>query len=201
MLSCSTSTTARSLTSLRPIAALVVPPLYADWVKYSLLIASNFQGLGVPPQYLNNTVGIVKAYTTRGARIYLFIYFRNCSNLVGEGPFLSEDFGEDGKKLQKFGMRANATLFSAHVRFWSWDYHWPREAVWMDWHSSIALQLHGINLLLWLGSIDSLFRLTAIVSSICRNWMFLTLLMKLKLSLNMPWMESHFQPILGLWTN
>jgi len=50
-------------------------------------------GLGIPPQLLTNTVGIVKAYTTR----------------VGEGPFLSEDLGQNGIDLQNLGFEVGTT--------------------------------------------------------------------------------------------
>jgi len=50
-------------------------------------------GLGIPPKYLTNIVGIVKAYTTR----------------VGEGPFLSEDTGKVGLALQTIGREVGTT--------------------------------------------------------------------------------------------
>jgi len=50
-------------------------------------------GLGIPPHLLKNSVAIVKAYTTR----------------VGEGPFLSEDLGADGEKLQQIGREFGVT--------------------------------------------------------------------------------------------
>jgi len=59
-------------------------------------------GLGIPPKYLSNTVGIVKAYTTR----------------VGEGPFLSEELGPDGKKLQTVGREVGTT--TGRVRRCGW---------------------------------------------------------------------------------
>jgi len=40
-------------------------------------------GLGMPPRYLETTIGIVKAYTTR----------------VGEGPFPTEQLNEIGQSM------------------------------------------------------------------------------------------------------
>jgi len=59
-------------------------------------------GLGIPAHYLSNTVGIVKAYTTR----------------VGEGPFLSEDLTENGKNLQKLGFEFGTT--TGRIRRCGW---------------------------------------------------------------------------------
>ncbi len=50
-------------------------------------------GLGLPMTKVDNIVGILKAYTTR----------------VGEGPFPTELFDEDGKKLQDIGKEYGAT--------------------------------------------------------------------------------------------
>jgi len=51
-------------------------------------------GLGIPPRGVgDNVIGIVKAYTTR----------------VGEGPFLSEELGEEGLKLQTIGHEVGTT--------------------------------------------------------------------------------------------
>jgi len=50
-------------------------------------------GLGLPMTKMNNIIGIFKAYTTR----------------VGEGPFPTELFDDDGKKLQDIGKEYGAT--------------------------------------------------------------------------------------------
>jgi adenylosuccinate synthase len=50
-------------------------------------------GAGVPPHSIDDVIGIVKAYTTR----------------VGEGPFPTELFDEDGKQLAKVGNEFGAT--------------------------------------------------------------------------------------------
>ncbi|ODQ79125.1 hypothetical protein BABINDRAFT_37920 [Babjeviella inositovora NRRL Y-12698] len=50
-------------------------------------------GLGIPPKYINNVYGVVKAYTTR----------------VGEGPFPTEQLNQDGEKLQTIGAEYGVT--------------------------------------------------------------------------------------------
>lgn len=50
-------------------------------------------GSGVPPNRIENVVGVCKAYTTR----------------VGEGPFPTEDFNEDGKRMGEIGHEFGAT--------------------------------------------------------------------------------------------
>ncbi len=50
-------------------------------------------GAGVPPHSIDDVIGIVKAYTTR----------------VGEGPFPTELFDDDGAKLAKVGNEFGAT--------------------------------------------------------------------------------------------
>jgi len=50
-------------------------------------------GAGIPPHSIDEVIGIVKAYTTR----------------VGEGPFPTELFDEDGKQLAKVGNEFGAT--------------------------------------------------------------------------------------------
>jgi adenylosuccinate synthase len=50
-------------------------------------------GAGVPPHSIDDVIGIVKAYTTR----------------VGEGPFPTELFDDDGKQLAKVGNEFGAT--------------------------------------------------------------------------------------------
>ena len=50
-------------------------------------------GAGVPPHAIDDVIGIVKAYTTR----------------VGEGPFPTELFDDDGKEIAKVGNEFGAT--------------------------------------------------------------------------------------------
>lgn len=50
-------------------------------------------GAGIPPHSIDDVIGIVKAYTTR----------------VGEGPFPTELFDDDGKELAKVGNEFGAT--------------------------------------------------------------------------------------------
>lgn len=50
-------------------------------------------GLGLAPKYLGQITGIIKAYTTR----------------VGNGPFPSEDLGEDGDKMCEIGKEFGTT--------------------------------------------------------------------------------------------
>lgn len=50
-------------------------------------------GLGIPPRYINNVYGVVKAYTTR----------------VGEGPFPTEQLNQDGETLQTVGAEFGVT--------------------------------------------------------------------------------------------
>ena len=61
-------------------------------------------GLGIGPKYINKIIGITKAYTTR----------------VGEGPFLTELFDEDGSLLAKKGNEFGATTGR------------PRRCGWLD---------------------------------------------------------------------
>ena len=59
-------------------------------------------GLGLPLTKVNRIVGIFKAYTTR----------------VGKGPFPTELFNDDGKKLQKLGHEYGATTGRARRCGW-----------------------------------------------------------------------------------
>ena len=61
-------------------------------------------GLGIGPKHINKIIGISKAYTTR----------------VGEGPFLTELFDEDGSLLAKKGNEFGATTGR------------PRRCGWLD---------------------------------------------------------------------
>ena len=61
-------------------------------------------GLGIGPKYINKIIGITKAYTTR----------------VGEGPFITELFDNDGEMLAKNGHEFGATTGR------------PRRCGWLD---------------------------------------------------------------------
>jgi adenylosuccinate synthase len=61
-------------------------------------------GLGVGPRYIDEIIGITKAYTTR----------------VGEGPFITELFDDDGEMLAKNGHEFGATTGR------------PRRCGWLD---------------------------------------------------------------------
>ena len=50
-------------------------------------------GAGVGPTMIDESVGVIKAYVTR----------------VGNGPFVTEDFGDEGKKLAEIGAEFGAT--------------------------------------------------------------------------------------------
>jgi len=50
-------------------------------------------GLGIPPRYIENIYGVVKAYTTR----------------VGEGPFPTEQLNPEGEALQQIGAEFGVT--------------------------------------------------------------------------------------------
>ena len=66
--------------------------------------AGAFTGTGLAPSDLTRTIAVVKAYTTR----------------VGEGPFPTEDFGDDGEKLRQNGGEFGATTGR------------PRRCGWLD---------------------------------------------------------------------
>ncbi|MCF6341113.1 MAG: adenylosuccinate synthase [Sulfurimonas sp.] len=59
-------------------------------------------GLGINPKNIGKVIGIVKAYCTR----------------VGNGPFPSEDFGEDGKRLGEQGHEFGTTTGRARRCGW-----------------------------------------------------------------------------------
>jgi adenylosuccinate synthase len=61
-------------------------------------------GTGIPPTAINNVIGIFKAYTTR----------------VGEGPFPTELFDENGKRIAQIGNEFGATTGR------------PRRCGWLD---------------------------------------------------------------------
>jgi len=59
-------------------------------------------GLGIPPSAIGQTIGIVKAYTTR----------------VGEGPFPTEELGEIGEEIRKIGCEFGTTTGRARRCGW-----------------------------------------------------------------------------------
>ena len=70
----------------------------------STTIGGVSSGLGIGPKYINNIIGIVKAYATR----------------VGEGPFMTELFDKDGEEIAKRGNEFGATTGR------------PRRCGWLD---------------------------------------------------------------------
>lgn len=79
-------------------------------------------GLAIPPSKVESVIGVVKAYTTR----------------VGEGPFLAEEHGEYGKKMQEIGSEFGATTGR------------PRRCGWLDLsvvnYANMVNGLSSINL-------------------------------------------------------
>ena len=59
-------------------------------------------GLGVPPKYIGDVIGVVKAYTTR----------------VGDGPFPTEQLNEIGDFFQKTGHEFGVTTGRARRCGW-----------------------------------------------------------------------------------
>jgi len=75
-------------------------------------------GLGIAPQRIGNVIGIAKAYCTR----------------VGNGPFPSEDLGEDGKYLREKGYEFGTTTGR------------PRRCGWFDAVAmKHAVRLNGVS--------------------------------------------------------
>ncbi len=70
----------------------------------STTIGGVSSGLGIGPKYINNVIGIVKAYATR----------------VGEGPFMTELFDKNGEEIAKRGNEFGATTGR------------PRRCGWLD---------------------------------------------------------------------
>jgi adenylosuccinate synthase len=68
----------------------------------STIAAGACIGLGLSPKQIGKVTGIVKAYCTR----------------VGNGPFVSEDFGEDGKRLGEKGHEFGTTTGRARRCGW-----------------------------------------------------------------------------------
>ena len=77
-------------------------------------------GLGIGPKQINKILGITKAYTTR----------------VGEGPFPTELFDEDGATLAKIGHEFGATTGR------------PRRCGWLD--------LHALKKIIFINSVTEL---------------------------------------------
>jgi adenylosuccinate synthase len=81
-----------------------------DFGTYPFVTSSNpsiggaFTGLGIPPSVIKRNIAIVKAYTTR----------------VGEGPFLTEDFGPEGIAMRERGGEFGTTTGR------------PRRCGWLD---------------------------------------------------------------------
>ena len=81
-----------------------------DHGTYPYVTSSNttaggvFTGLGIGPKYIDKIIGISKAYTTR----------------VGEGPFLTELFDQDGEHIARKGNEFGATTGR------------PRRCGWLD---------------------------------------------------------------------
>jgi adenylosuccinate synthase len=84
--------------------------LDVDFGTYPFVTSSNTTsggactGTGVSPRHIDHVMGIVKAYTTR----------------VGEGPFMTELFDEDGAELARVGHEFGATTGR------------PRRCGWLD---------------------------------------------------------------------
>jgi adenylosuccinate synthase len=86
----------------------------------STTIGGVLSGLGIGPKHINNVIGIVKAYATR----------------VGEGPFITELFDEDGEEIAKRGNEFGATTGR------------PRRCGWLD--------LVALKKAIFINSVDSL---------------------------------------------
>lgn len=75
-------------------------------------------GTGIPPNKIDNVIGIVKAYTTR----------------VGNGPFPTELIDDDGEKLRKIGVEYGATTGR------------PRRCGWFDaFLVNYSVMINGID--------------------------------------------------------
>lgn len=95
-----------------------------DFGTYPYVTSSNpsvgsvSTGLGLPPQLINNVVGIVKAYCTR----------------VGEGPFPTELLDSTGEKIRSKGSEFGTTTGR------------PRRCGWIDIPAlQYALKVNGIS--------------------------------------------------------
>ena len=98
--------------------------LDVDYGTYPFVTSSNTTsggactGSGLSPKYIDNVVGVMKAYCTR----------------VGEGPFPTELMGEEGEQLRKFGREYGATTGR------------PRRCGWFDAVSArYSCMLNGVD--------------------------------------------------------
>ena len=98
-----------------------------DFGTYPFVTSSNTTaagactGLGIAPNQINDVFGIFKAYTTR----------------VGSGPFPTELFDEDGKRMAKVGNEFGATTGR------------PRRCGWLDLVAlKYAVQVNGVTQLM-----------------------------------------------------
>lgn len=95
--------------------------LDVDFGTYPYVTSSNSStfgvaaGSGLPPRRIDEVMGVTKCYTTR----------------VGEGPFPTEDLGEDGARIRKVGGEFGATTGR------------PRRCGWFD---GVAMR-HAVDLL------------------------------------------------------
>lgn len=95
-----------------------------DWGTYPFVTASTIlsggitANSGIPAQYINDVIGVVKAYTTR----------------VGDGPFPTELFDKDGESLMKIGKEFGTTTGR------------PRRCGWFDSEMiRFAVQINGFT--------------------------------------------------------
>ncbi|MCE1165626.1 MAG: adenylosuccinate synthase [Bacteroidetes bacterium] len=98
--------------------------LDVDFGTYPYITSSNptsggaCTGTGIPPTKINGVIGIVKAYTTR----------------VGEGPFPTELFDDNGKKIAEIGAEFGATTGR------------PRRCGWLDLVAlKYAVTINGVT--------------------------------------------------------
>ena len=122
--------------------------LDVDHGSYPFVTSSNSSaggvctGLGIPPTKIDRVLGVVKAYTTR----------------VGEGPFPTELFDNEGEQLGKVGHEFGATTGR------------PRRCGWFDAVvAKYAIQLSGIDALI-LTKIDVLDGFKSI--KVCTGYKF-----------------------------
>jgi len=99
-----------------------------DWGIYPYSTASSptaggaCSGAGIPPQYIEQVIGVAKAYATS----------------VGGGPFPTELFDKDGETLRKIGDEYGATTKRPRRCGW-FDALTVRYAAWLNGLSSIAV--------------------------------------------------------------
>lgn len=97
-----------------------------DFGTYPYVTSSNtciggvMTGLGIPPQSINNVIGITKAYCTR----------------VGSGPFLTEELSEIGEKIRQVGGEFGSTTGR------------PRRCGWLNLEElKYSCMINGVNTL------------------------------------------------------